>query len=76
MKYINKVPGGTIIIPLLAALLINTFFPELLTIGGPTTALFKDGNSTIMGIFLIICGSQIDIKKAGSTLYKGGILFH
>lgn len=75
MKLINKVPGGTIIIPLLAALLINTFFPELLTIGGPTTALFKEGNSTIMGIFLIICGSQIDMKKAGNTLYKGGILF-
>lgn len=74
MKFINKVPGGTIIIPLLAALLINTFFPQLLTIGGPTTALFKQGNSAIMGLFLMICGSQIEFRKAGESLYKGVVL--
>ncbi|MBB6056593.1 hypothetical protein HNR75_002531 [Tolumonas osonensis] len=59
----NKVPGGLIIIPLMAAILINTFFPDLLKIGGPTTALFKSGSSAMMGIFLLICGSSINIKQ-------------
>lgn len=70
----NKVPGGLIIIPLMAAILINTFFPDLLKIGGPTTALFKSGSSAMMGIFLLICGSSINIKQAGLPLYKGGVL--
>lgn len=74
MKYINKVPGGTIIIPLLAAVLLNTIWPGFLNIGGPATALFKEGNSVIMGLFLIICGSQIKIKEAGTSLYKGTVL--
>ncbi len=47
----NKVPGGLIIIPLITAILINTFFPEILKIGGPTSALFKSGSSAMMGIY-------------------------
>lgn len=70
----NKVPGGLIIIPLIAAILINTFAPEVLKIGGPTTALFKAGSSAMMGIFLLICGSSINIRQAGLPLYKGTIL--
>lgn len=70
----NKVPGGLIIIPLMTAILINTFFPDALKIGGPTTALFKSGSSAMMGIFLLICGSSINIKQAGLPLYKGGVL--
>ncbi len=70
----NKVPGGLIIIPLIAAILINTFAPEALSIGGPTTALFKAGSSAMMGIFLLICGTSINIKQAGLPLYKGAVL--
>lgn len=70
----NKVPGGLIIIPLLAAILINTFAPQVLTIGGPTTALFKVGSSAMMGIFLLVCGTSINIRQAGLPLYKGAVL--
>ncbi|WP_049853938.1 2-keto-3-deoxygluconate permease [Dickeya fangzhongdai] len=70
----NKFPGGLIIIPLLLAILINTFFPSVLKIGGPTTALFKAGSSAMMGIFLLICGASINIRQAGLPLYKGAVL--
>lgn len=70
----NKIPGGLIIIPLMAAILINTFVPEALNIGGPTTALFKSGSSAMMGIFLLICGTSINIRQAGLPLYKGAVL--
>ncbi|WP_392559495.1 2-keto-3-deoxygluconate permease [Orbus mooreae] len=70
----NKVPGGLIIIPLIAAILINTFFPSVLAIGGPTSALFKYGSTAMMGMFLLICGSSINIKQAGLPLYKGSVL--
>ena len=50
LEKMNKVPGGLIIIPLLVAILINTFAPQVLSIGGPTTALFKVG----YGLFVLI----------------------
>lgn len=74
MNIMKKVPGGQIIIPMLLAMTINTLFPTLLSIGGPTSALLKTGNQTLMGLFLIICGSQINIKHAGLPLYKGTLL--
>lgn len=74
LEKMNKVPGGLIIIPLLAAILINTFFPTALAIGGPTSALFKNGSTAMMGMFLLICGSSINIKQAGLPLYKGSVL--
>lgn len=74
LEKMNKVPGGLIIIPLIAAILINTFSPSFLQIGGPTSALFKSGSSAMMGIFLLICGSSINIRQAGLPLYKGTIL--
>lgn len=74
MKLLKKIPGGQIIVPLITAILINTAFPNFLSIGGPTSALLKNGNQALMGLFLIICGSQINIKQAGMPLYKGTIL--
>ncbi len=74
LEKMNKVPGGLIIIPLLVAILINTFAPRVLSIGGPTTALFKVGSSAMMGIFLLICGTSINIRQAGLPLYKGAVL--
>ncbi|MED3725938.1 2-keto-3-deoxygluconate permease [Priestia filamentosa] len=74
LNKMQKVPGGLIIIPLLAAILINTFIPSVMSVGGPTTALFKEGSSAMMGIFLLICGSSINIKQAGLPLYKGSVL--
>lgn len=70
LEKMNKVPGGLIIIPLLVAILINTFAPQVLSIGGPTTALFKVGSSAMMGIFLLICGTSINIRQAGCRSIK------
>lgn len=74
MKFLAKIPGGNIIIPMLIAMIINTVFPDLLTVGGPTTGLLKEGNQAMMGLFLVCCGSQIDFKSAGEPLYKGTVL--
>lgn len=74
MGLMKKVPGGQIIVPMVLAMVINTLFPNLLGIGGPTTALFQKGSQTLMGLFLIICGSSIKIKQAGMPLYKGSLL--
>lgn len=70
----KKIPGGLVIIPLIIAVLINTFFPSFFSIGGFTTGLFKNGQPAMMGLFLIICGSSIDVRQVGMPLYKGIVL--
>lgn len=67
----KKFPAGVMVIPLLLGVLMNTFFPEALTIGSFTTGLFKNGVPTLIGLFLFCSGAQIDVKMAGSTVWKG-----
>ncbi len=70
LEKMNKVPGGLIIIPLLVAILINTFAPQVLSIGGPTTALFKVGSSAMMGIFLLIAEPRSISVRPGCRSIK------
>lgn len=74
VKFMNKIPGGVMVIPLLAGALLNTFVPGFLNIGGATTGLLKNGSSCLMGLFLICCGASISFKQVGAPLYKGTIL--
>lgn len=74
LKTVRKVPGGLMIIPLLLGAFINTFFPQILEIGGFTTAMFKTGANAILGVFLFCNGAQIKVKQAGSSLAKGFFL--
>lgn len=70
----KKFPAGAMVVPLLCGCLINTFFPDLLTIGGFTTGLFKGGIQTLIGLFLFCSGATIDVKMAGRTVYVGVVL--
>ncbi|MCP1102143.1 2-keto-3-deoxygluconate permease [Aequitasia blattaphilus] len=71
LNRMKALPGGLVIIPLVIAVLIATFVPQAFQIGGYVTALFYDGNAAMMGFFLIVCGSTINVKQVGMPLYKG-----
>lgn len=45
----KNLPGGLVIIPLVIAVLLATFVPQVYQIGGYVTALFYDGNACMMG---------------------------
>lgn len=74
LQMVKKVPGGLMVIPLLLGAAINTFFPEILEIGGFTTSLWKTGALPILAVFLFANGAQISVKQAGMPLYKGAML--
>lgn len=70
-KLMQKVPGGLIIVPMLIGVLANTFIPKVLGIGGFTSGMFKNGTACLLGMFLLLNGASINIKKIGMPLYKG-----
>ena len=73
---VERVPGGLMIIPLLLGAAVNTLFPQVLEIGGFTTALLQDGALTLIAAFLVCMGAQIPIRTVGVPLQKGAaILF-
>ncbi len=71
LNKMKALPGGLVIIPLLIAVILATVCPQVFQIGGYVTALFYDGNSAMMGFFLIVCGSAINVRQVGLPLYKG-----
>lgn len=73
-KLMQKVPGGLIIVPMLIGVICNTFVPSVLEIGGFTTGMFKTGTACLLGMFLLLNGASINVKKIGMPLYKGFVL--
>ena len=62
------------VIPLLLGVMINTFCPQVLEIGGFTSHLWKTGAMPVLAVFLFCNGAQINVKQAGKPLLKGVLL--
>ena len=68
-KTINKVRGGLMVVPLFIGMVINTFFPHLLKIGGFTEALSNVGYPTC-----IVCSpssTKMTVRTAPRMLKRG-----
>jgi 2-keto-3-deoxygluconate permease len=70
-KAINKVPGGLMVVPLFIGMVLNTFFPTLLKIGGFTEALTSVGYPTILGMYLFTVGTKMTLQTAPRMLKRG-----
>lgn len=76
MKLMKKIPGGTLLIPMLLSALVYTFAPDLFQVPGLTKSfLTSDGTNYIvaMACFLSATGLKIDVllrvlKKQGVML--------
>jgi 2-keto-3-deoxygluconate permease len=74
-KTLDKIPGGMMVVPLFLGVLVNTFYPQFLKIGGFTSGLFGPAAATpILACFMFLIGSQINFKLAPKALKKGVIL--
>lgn len=68
---VKKIPGGLMIVPLLAGVLVNTFCPGFLNLGSFTTNLWKEGAMPILALFMFCTGAQINVRQVGTPLSKG-----
>ncbi len=75
LNFLKKFPAGMMIVPLLIGACINTFCPDLVQIGGLTTATFSNaGAATAMGIQLFCLGTTLQVNEIGSVFKRGGVL--
>ena len=73
-RFIEKVPGGMMVVPLLTGAILNTFFPDTPKFFGSFTgALFNP--MPILAAFFVCMGASIDIQATPYVLKKGGALF-
>lgn len=73
LQRVNKIPGGLVLSTLCITMLINTFFPSALRIGYSTTGCFTTaGTMTMIGMILLITGSQVNVNNLGTVLFRGG----
>src|SRR5215217_3953495 len=70
-KTVNRVPGGLMVVPLFIGMVLNTFFPNLLKIGGFTEALSGAGYQTVLGMYLFTVGTKMTFRAAPRMLVRG-----
>ncbi len=74
-RTVERMPGGMMVIPLLAGCIIATFAPDLPKFFGSFTAALFSGALPILAVFYVCMGSTIDLKMTGYIAKKGGSLF-
>jgi 2-keto-3-deoxygluconate permease len=68
---ITRVPGGMMVVPLFIGMVLNTFFPTLMQIGGFTQALTGVGYPTLLGMYLFTVGTKMTVRTAPRMLARG-----
>nr|WP_279715892.1 2-keto-3-deoxygluconate permease [Chelonobacter oris] len=72
--YMNKIPGGTMVVPLILGSIIGTFFPTFLGIGSFTTALFKSSAGSLIALLIFATGMQITLRSSGPVLAHTSVI--
>lgn len=70
---IPRIPGDTIVYPMVIGVLLNSFIPQLLNIGGFFTSV-KNGTGALVGVFLFFLGASLDIKSTPKAIKKGAVI--
>ena len=66
-----RIPGDIMIYPMILGLLINTFCPQVLDMGGFLTAVSRNGSSPIVGAILLFIGAGINFRSTPKAIKTG-----
>ncbi len=75
MKFMNKIPGGAYLVPMIAMSIVATLFPGFIKLGGFTSALFSsESTNFIIAVLIFIAGAAFDIHDFFPAMKRGGAL--
>lgn len=75
LKFMRKVPGGMLIVPMVLAIIFNTLFPNALNIKGMTEASFTPkATQAIIGLMTFVSGANVKISALPRVFKKIGSL--
>lgn len=66
----RRFPGDTIVVPMLIGVVLNSFVPQVLQIGGFFTGIVN-GTSALVGVFLLFLGATIDVRSTPKAIKIG-----
>lgn len=77
LKFMNKIPAGNFILPLILSMILYTFFPNLVMIGGVTESfLSAKASGFVIGMLCFSSGMTIKMADLKSLIkYQGSLLF-
>ncbi|MEG0306450.1 MAG: 2-keto-3-deoxygluconate permease [Clostridium sp.] len=69
----KRFPGDTIVVPMIIGVILKSFIPQVLEIGGFFTNVIH-GTGALVGVFLFFLGASIDIKSTPKAIKKGSVI--
>jgi 2-keto-3-deoxygluconate permease len=73
-RTVERVPGGMMIVPLVLGALVATFFPGTPKFFGSFTGALFSGALSVLAVFYVCMGANIDFGTTPYILKKGGTL--
>lgn len=71
---VPRLPGDIMIYPMIVGLLINTFCPQVLEIGGFFTAATRGGANAVVASILLFVGAGISFKATPDAVKTGVVV--
>lgn len=73
LKFMKKIPGGLLLVPMLISALFATFLPDIFKIGGMTEAFFTTkGINYIVALVCFCSSAALDLEKMKKVIRKQG----
>ncbi|WP_103500235.1 2-keto-3-deoxygluconate permease [Streptomyces sp. SM14] len=72
--FMNRIPGGLMLIPLVLGSIVGTFAMPALEIGSFTTALFKDGALALIALLIFATGTHVTARTSGPVLAHAAVI--
>lgn len=71
LKFMKKIPGGLLLVPMLISALFATFLPDVFKIGGMTEAFFTTkGINYIVALVCFCSSAALDLEKMKKSYKK------
>lgn len=76
VKFMNKIPAGTFLVPMLLSAVVYTIWPTLFSSIGGVTDAFLGGSGTnfMIGLICFCSGIGINVKTLGKLFKRHGVL--